>query len=267
MPSVWRASTSTRLVELGPDVVAGGGGDELGDAADVEAGHRHPGHAGEAAQVGQHRAQRLAGVGRRGAVGDDDEHVGQALVVDELAEQVDRRPARPVEVVDDHERRPFTRQLGDGADHGAEQPRPLGVGVAVADRQRQPEVGGAPWDEPGELAGLGAEAFDRRLRVDHAEHVVERLGERLVGNGLLLRARAEQDRPAFRVDVPGELGEQPCLAGAGLARNEDDLPGTRGGRRPGVLQRAPRLVAPDEGERVDERQQRWERDRRATTGS
>jgi hypothetical protein len=139
--------------------------------------------------------------------------------------------------------------------------RPLGVGIALADRQRQPEVDRPPRDEAGELAGLGAEALERRRRIDHTEDVVERLGERLVRNGLLLRAGAEEDGPSGGMEVTGELGEQPCLAGAGLAGHEDHLPRTRGGRRPGMLQRAPRLVAPDQRERVDERQQRRERDR------
>ena len=61
-------------------------------------------------------------------------------------------------------------ERGERGDHGAEQAGPLGVGVAVPDRRGQPEVGGPPGHEPGQLGRVPAEAPDRRVgRIEDGE--------------------------------------------------------------------------------------------------
>ena len=262
LPSVWRASTSTASPSSGPTSWPVGRGDEFADAADVEAGHRHAGDPGQAAQVGQHGAQRLAGVGGRGAVGHDDEHVRQGLVVDELAEQVDRRPARPVEVVEHEQQRLLPGQLGDGADDGAEQARPLGC----RDHRGRPARGSpssAACGAPGGRARWPRSRSGRPPSPDRRRRARDRVPRRTAGTGSVCcsRARPEQHRPAPVWTWRANSVSSRRLAGAGLA-------GTSTTCRAPVVAAAharptpPRLAAPDQRERADERQERRERDRR-----
>ena len=76
--------------------------------------------------------------------------------------------------------------------------------------------------------------------------MVEGLHPRLVGEGQLAVARSEQHRGPVVVAVPGELGGQAGLAGAGLASDQDDAPATGCHLRPARLEDAPLLGATDE---------------------
>ena len=161
------------------------------------------------------------------------------LVVDELVEQVDGRPARPVQIVESRAARGCSRgELGDGADHGAEQPRPLGVGVAVAGRQRQAELGGAARDQAGELGCPGAEAVDR----PSAGSTTASTWSSASANGWYGTVCSSEHVPYSTVAAAAWT----CRANSVSSRvlpapaspgTSNDLAGARGGRRPRLLER------------------------------
>ena len=240
LPSVWRASSSTAARRSVPTAWPAAAGHEVLDPVDVEARQREAGDAGQPAQIGQRRPQRLAGVGRRRPVGGDDEDVAQRLVADQL----DRggrssaggpsggRRARAAPVACGRARRAWRsprRTVGPARRRGR-RGRP-----ARAGRGRRPAAAPAG---PARARHRSETSVNRR-RIDGGEELVERLGERLVRHGLVLRARAVEHRPATGVDVTGELREQPRLARSGLAGHEHDLAGTGRRRRPSAAPTRP----------------------------
>src|SRR5262249_47424770 len=89
----------------------------------------------------------------------------------------------------------------------------------------------------------------RRGRVlSRAEVFLDDLAEALVGEGaVLLDEAAVQDADAPRAREPLDLLEQPALADAGLAADDDELALARDGGVQAVLQLGELTLAPGEG--------------------
>ena len=131
---------------------------------------------------------------------------------DDVAEQQQRRPPRPLEVLDHQQQRALAGRTVEYGGDGLEQP--VAAVLALAGLRRGPaELGDERRERldvhPGEVAGVG--------RV-----VAQRLHERLVGHdGLLVDAAVQHDRAGL-VHLGGEARRQPRLAHAGVARQHDD---------------------------------------------
>ena len=262
LPSVCRASTSTASPSSVPTSwpVAAATNSVMPQTSKPVTGTRVT--PGSRRRSGRNGAQRVAGVGGGRAVGHDDEHVRQTLIVDELAEEVDRSAAAPS--AGRRSRRAAGRSPASSAMAPMTAPNSRArsaSGSPWPTGKRQPEVGGVLGDEAGELAGPGAEPLDRRRRIDDAEHVVEGLGERLVGNCLLLRARAEQHRPTAAWTCRANSVSRRVLPAPASPGTSTTCRAPVRRRRPRVVERAPASLRPTKRERVDEREQGWERDR------
>ena len=247
--------------------MAGGGSDELGDAADVETRERKTGDAGEAAQLGQGRPEGIACVGGCRPVRPEDHGVGQALIADHLVQEVDGRSAAPVQIVEYQEQRPVGGEEGDRRDHGASKAGSLGIRVAVTCRFGKTELSGAPRDESRQLRRVPANPIDDSCWIDDGEEVIERLGERLVGDRLFRGTGPVEHGRATSMNRAGELGLQSRLACARLAGQQDDSAGARCRGGPRLLERPPSVLARHKRDRRIERQQRRQGDRLATDGS
>ena len=73
-----------------------------------------------------------------------------------------------------------------------------------------------------ELAAPGAERRAQLVRIGGSRQVVERLDERPVRGAHDGVARAVENERAVACRLGGELADEPALAGAGLAAEQDD---------------------------------------------
>ena len=174
-------------------------------------------------------------MGLGGAIGAEHEHsalVGRSCNV---AEQQQRRPVGPLQVVEHEQDRRRRGDLGQQAGHGLEQPVALGLRLAL-DRRRQ--LGRAPaqlGNEPGQLGAVLARAGPQLTRRGAHEVVAQRLDERLVGDERLLGRSAGEHESTVVVGAPGDLGHEPRLADTWVAGQQHDAAaialGNVGGRR------------------------------------
>ncbi|MGY2701401.1 hypothetical protein ACVW2K_000985 [Nocardioides sp. HB32] len=199
-------------------------GQAVGDELRDEGAHRVVGqrrqrdaaHAPEAGPLRHLAAERVAAVQVVGAVRRDQGHRAAERAGEEEAEHVAGRLVGPVEVLDDEEE----RRLGGGRLEervdGLEQLAAIERVAVVAGLAHHPAAG----LETGERRVGGGDLVDDVGQVggDPAEH----LGEREVRQGRVaeVEAVAREHLPALREGEVAELGEQPGLADAGVAREE-----------------------------------------------
>ena len=212
---------------LGEERVALGAGEQLVDQARLGPAPEDPGElrddllAREALQgdalddrgalgLGHQRPQRVAAVQLVGAVRGDEQHALVARVAHEEGQEVARRAVGPMDVLEDEHQRP---RLGQASQEGEQElehaplrERALGAGlgcVELGEQRRQAGRGAA------ELAGVEAaqRADDRRI------------GQLAVAE---VDAVAGEHARALRPRAGRELGDQPRLADARLARDQGD---------------------------------------------
>ena len=182
MPSVWRASTSTAARRSVPTAWPAAAATKSSMPVEVEA--RSAGRRvtpGSRRRSGSAVAQRLAGVGRRRPVRRDDRgrcSGAWSRTSWSRRSMVGRRAQW---------RSSSTSSTGcarassaSAAMTAPNRRHPLGIGVAVADRHRQPEVGGPAGHEPGQFGRRAAEAADRR-RPDRRRRAPGRAPRRTAG--------------------------------------------------------------------------------------
>ncbi len=224
------------------DRVAGELLDQVDDVALAEPAQGQARHARLPEEVAEELAPGVVGGDVGVAVGPEDHQPAPGRRADQVPEQEQRRPVGPVQVVEDHEHRTV---LGRGREqrlHGREQP--VAVGVGIGRRRRRP--GGDPLVQAGhqarELGGVGTQQAPRGdLRV-----VAENLPPRVVRDPLILVAAPVEDERLVGHRDLGRLGDQPGLADARLARDDDDLALAGDGPPPALEQCPPLVRAPDE---------------------
>ena len=219
-------------VDLACEVGASGRGGQLGDR-----GLRQRPDVDPRRHVGQRREDvgPLLHADRR-----DREQPGRTGPAREVVQQLDPGPAGVVQVVEDQEERPFASEGGQHVRHGLEgsppfrlraRPARLGAAEGVGEVGQQLRQRGGP--RPGEAA--------HGVRGEGAQHLSERLGERLEEQRALGGVAAGDDGPAAgRLGGRGRRLGQGGLADAGFADQEDDRRpspacGLPGRRRPGEL--------------------------------
>ena len=212
----------------GVDVVAGEVEQELAHLLGGERLQRDAAHRGEPAELGEHRAQRVAPVQVVGADGRDDEEAFLPHPAQQEGQQVPAGAVGPVQVLEHEQDGALAGGGGEGRGDGVEE---LQRGEVRTPRS------GAGAEPP--LGGVGAPQRFQRLDEGQVRH-------RLAPRG---GAVAQEHGVAPRARAPGELGDE-----AGLAHPRVGLDEHGGGRAgPGEGQRLLEGVelgrATDEGAR------------------
>ena len=207
-------------------------------------------HGPHALPAGDERAQRVAAVQLVGTEADDHEHATGVQGAHEQGHEVERRPVRPVQILDHEHERAVGGQALDHAHDQLEQARraalterrrvQCAVRVEVREHLRQLRARGP--DESVEL-------LRGRLAHERAQRVCERAERQALAAHLDAAAR---EHPRARVaGAPGRLLDEPRLAHAGLAADENDRGIPRDGGVERGHQRCQLGVAADE-DRTDE---------------
>ena len=199
-------------------------------------GHGGRGHGGDLVAVQSSEGQQL-GPGRADQVAEGGGQVGPwgPLVV--LVGQDGQQPRRPpglgqaaqqqqgglvgaVEVVDQQQQRAGDRHRLQQPGERVEEEVRVGLG---ADRWLGREGGQAPGQlrpEPHQRGRPGAEQGPQPLGRVGGQLAADRLPQRQIGDGEVLVAASRQDHRAVPLGQGGQLGHQPGLADAGLARHQ-----------------------------------------------
>ena len=216
---------------------------EVGDVLGVQAGEVESTDAVQPVERGDRMGERLRAVRLGRTVRGEHEDPGVRGLLHDVPEQLQCRAPGPVQVLEHQHDRP----LGGGrpqGDHGrvVEPPAVLrgAAARALAGQRRQP-VG-----QRGRVLAGGRPGQRQPAAAQVRDESVERLHERLVRRPELLDAASEEDRAAPLVQDRRDLGEQPGLAAAGVATDEDQLPGPGGGLVPDLLEHGKLAGAPDE---------------------
>ncbi len=180
-----------------------------------------------ALQLGQPRAHRVAAVQLVRADGQGQGDALGAQAAHEVGDGVAGRRVGPVEVLDDEQQRLALAQAMDDAQDGLQQARlgPLGLGAdARAGRLRlaRGQVRGERRDEPGQVRPIRTDDVQPRLGRQVVGQAAQGFDQRAVGQTALadVGARAAQHAHPVRLGHRGQLGDQPGLADAGLAGDE-----------------------------------------------
>ena len=163
----------------------------------------------------------MAAVQLVGAEADDHQHASAVQRAHEKGDEVERRPIRPVQILDHEHERAVGGQPLDHAYDQLEQPRraaltegsPAERAVGIEVRQHLRQLGAGRPDELIELLG-------RRVAHQRAECVRERAERQAIAAHLDAAAR-EHPRARLARALGGLLDES-CLAHAGLATQEHD---------------------------------------------
>ena len=113
------------------ELVPCGGLDELGHFVPVEATQGEALHVVVAAEITDHRGERMTAVHVGVPVGDDDEDAAGTDPAGEVAQHEQRRLLGPVGVVDDEHHRRLARETADPSRDGLEEPELLRRGVGT----------------------------------------------------------------------------------------------------------------------------------------
>ena len=190
----------------------------LAQSPDVELG-------GEpvAAKLAERVRERVAPpLGR--AVCGEDQQPSRVRRPRQVAQQQQRRPVGPLDVVEHEQHRRRAGQLGQEPDDRLEQAVALGLRLVLRRRRKIGRAAPQLRDQPRELGAVLARVRPQVGQRRVQGPVPQRLEERLVGDhGLARRAAREHDR-ARVVDPPGQLGGQRRLADSGIAGEQHDPP-------------------------------------------
>jgi len=202
-------------------------GQQLGQLPAAQSVQLQPLGPAAAVQLGQERPQRVAAVQLVAAVGEHQGHAA-AQVADQEAQQVADGLVGPVQVLHHQQHRAALGEAVQHPEQQLEQPRggqrrlrrPATVGRAELGHQPD-QLPAGPAQDPLQLAG-----------VEDADQRPQRLHHRRVGEDALadVQAAAAEGDGAPLAGPAEQLGHQPGLADAGLARHHHD--GGPAGRGP-----------------------------------
>ena len=202
-------------------------GDAVDQLADRGVGQRlelEPVQVPEPRPVRQRGAQRVAPVQVVTAVGGDDGDGATEAPGEQQGQQVAGGLVGPVDVLDHDEDGAHAGEVLQRRVDGLDE---LAAVDGLTSRSGGQLVGTAPAarEEPGQVRVRHQEALDG-LGLVHLE-AAQHLAEGQVGQGLagLAEAVADEDRPACVTGPAGDLGEQPGLADAGVAGQQDETGG------------------------------------------
>ena len=159
-----------------------------------------------------------------------------------MSQEEQRRPSRPLQIVDEHEQRSLPAHRDQPFDDRVEQPVALGLRIGARRRRKVGHERRDLGQEARELAAVAPEEVRQRAGLDVVDREPQRLDERLVGNPELLLAAAEQHDRTLVMDLSRELRRETGLADAGLTGEEDEtgmgiVPGDHLPRRGQLLER------------------------------
>ena len=166
-----------------------------------------------------------------------------------MAQELQRRAIRPLQVVEDQHHGDLGADLADQRRDGVEEAVALRVGLGPGDRARRHVVRGRRAElrqQDRELRRARAEPLaqrvQRRARRPPAQHLHHGLIRR---QRLLVEAPVQDDR-ALAVGVRGQLGGRPGLADPRVAGQQDERPLALAGLAPAAVQVGELDAAPDE---------------------
>ena len=181
----------------------------------VQSVERDAVHAVGAADVAEHRAERMTTIDLGVAVGGKDQQWRGRVVGDEVLEQLQRGGRRPVNVVEHEGDGMLHREPHDEIAHRAEESQPLDLGAAL-DGVGRVHVR----EQPTQFATVSGDVFGDEIPWRVLEGYAKRVGERLVRDSEVFGATREQHEPAVVVDLPRLVGHEPRLADARFAHHE-----------------------------------------------
>ena len=177
-------------------------------------------HRPYALPAGDERPQRMAAVQLVGAEADDHEHASGVQRAHEQGHEVERRPIRPVQILDHEHERAVGGEPLDHAHDQLEQARRAALAERSALLSALSGSRSGSTCASSERAGPdeGIELLGRRVAHERAERVRERAERQALAAHL--DAAAREDPRARRARALGRLLDEPRLAHAGLAAQE-----------------------------------------------
>ena len=157
------------------------------------------------------------------AVANDDQQCDARCGTNEVAEEEDRRLVRPVQVIDDENRRPSCGDTGEQRRDRLEEPITLGFGVAGDGARRRTKSSRELGEDARQIVFQTVQALvQRRCRV-HRDAGAQRLDERLVRDDRLFVAAPIEDDATLVVHLVGQRAREAGFADARLAAHEHEL--------------------------------------------
>jgi hypothetical protein len=227
----------------------------LGRVEAVEVDPLRPARAFQLRQPGPHRVPAVE------LVRSDRQRQADSLGAhgpDQVRDRIPGGRVGPVQVLDHEQQRLQVAQAVDHAQDGLEQPRlrPLGARIDADGRARdhaRRRFRRERRHEPGELRTVGPDHLGSRLGRQVVGEPAQRLDQRAIREAALpdVGARAADDAHVQALREGGQLGDEPRLPDARLARDQQ-VPGLAlDGRRQGLARAGQLAVAADHG-RTDE---------------
>ena len=211
------------LAALVLERVTAGGLHEAQDLALVEPAERHAVDAGDAAQVGEGRGERVAAGHIGVAVGADHREAHRCGRTRNPHEQLDTRRVGPMEVIEHEQCRRLLRGAHEQVDDALEQAHARQLGVArrcFGQRTAKPptQLGYQAVEIAAGVRHVCFEHLDRRVR----DEMAQRLHPRRVGRADLLEAAAEQHDRTVGVHGARDLAHETRLADARFPGEQHD---------------------------------------------
>ena len=232
-------------------LTAGRGLDELGDTIAVEARDLHARDALEPVELAQRVVERVADVGSGLAVRREQTHPERRRRPEPVQDQLQGRPARPLEVVEHEQHRRAPARVDDEIGDGLEV---RGAGIARDRHVVRVELVLAVGLQQG-AGSLGVGVDDAEI-VGVGQEVLQRVRHGSVRRATAFAARAEEHGRALRGDVPRELRREPGLARAGFTAHQHGLAAAVLDRIPRARELFPLLRPRDERDRRHRAQRR-----------
>ncbi len=235
-----------RCDQAGRERTSGDARRELGGLVGTHAAQLDAVDVDVAAEVGAEIGELVGTRGGAVAVSPHDHEWRPGGGAHHVPQQQQRRPVRPVEVVEHDQGRLSGRDPGDEHRHRLEEPVAIGLRVL---RRPQRDAGQTRQQLRERARELGFQSVDALAEGGDREGGdgrTQRLDEGLMGDHDLLVAPAVQRETRVGVDAPDQLRHQAGLADPRLAADEHDAPVAGGGVGPCVEQTRELGAAPGE---------------------
>ena len=191
----------------------------IAERPELKSGNRREAH-----PLGERSPQRVPAMQVVAAVGREDRDRRAELPGEQHAHQVPGRLVGPMHVFDDEQQRCVRAQLGERPVHRVEQ------GGAFGRHRRKISISQQPAArEQSRECGVGLDQGVRHAR-SLGGQPTERLAEREIGRRAFSEVETVTDEhpPAVADDLLADLGDEPALAGTGVAAEQYGTTGTTG---------------------------------------